>query len=577
MRRAEADDTPSTSQPVRPGALARTGSWQRAVPWLLAGLLVLIGATQLDQYSVTWDEALGDLFFGDRYFSYFTSLDRDYLDFSAEPHPAGRTPDLSASPFRNRPWEYYPLVNVLGAACTALLHRGLGVLDPFDAFHAVNLLLGALFLIGFYRFVERRRDSACATLAVLLLFTAPRIVVHLLANTKDFPELVLFGAALLVFVGALERGSIRALLLAGMLTGAALATKANALFLAPIFLLAVLATGAWSRFGGWRKLTAGGVAAALLALAIPLLSWPYLWSAPIEHATLHLQYIAGQVNQVRAESLLSPLAAIAFTTPLPWLLLALWGVVPTVRAARRREPLAVVVLAWIAVTIGRMYLPGAVNFDGVRHFLELFPALALLALEGAQSLAAVLDQRIGNQVRGGRRTLWAAIACLAVIAQIAPTVRLHPHQIAYWNVLTGGTSGAFERGLPQAGDYWALSYRQGMRWLNENAEPGARLGVPIVEHAVRLTAPVRLRSDIQLLDLSSPTSPRIPPEFVGYLLQMAAADPDLPIYVMFVRRDDWSNPVMEFCRTQLEPVYEIEVDGAAILQIFRLPAVELGS
>ena len=89
-------------------------------PWLLplvaVALLCLVGFGALDRYGVTWDEALGDFFFGQRYLSYFTSFDPIYLDFAADPYPTDRLPDLRASPFRNRPWEYYPVANTLAAA-----------------------------------------------------------------------------------------------------------------------------------------------------------------------------------------------------------------------------------------------------------------------------------------------------------------------------------------------------------------------------------------------------------------------------------------------------------------------------
>ena len=67
-------------------------------------------------------------------------------------------------------------------------------------------------------------------------------------------------------------------------------------------------------------------------------------------------------------------------------------------------------------------------------------------------------------------------------------MRTHPFQIAYWNVLAGGTAGAYSSGLPQAGDYWGMSYRLGLEWLNDNAPPDSALAVPVVEHAVRLVA-----------------------------------------------------------------------------------------
>ena len=110
------------------------------LPLLAVILLLIAGFLSLSSYSVTWDEALGDLFFGQRYLSFFTSLDPQYLDFDADPYPEGRIPDLGLSPFRHKPWEYYPLANTLAAAVSAVLSRGLRLLDPFDGYHAFKVL-----------------------------------------------------------------------------------------------------------------------------------------------------------------------------------------------------------------------------------------------------------------------------------------------------------------------------------------------------------------------------------------------------------------------------------------------------
>ncbi|MEM1248599.1 MAG: glycosyltransferase family 39 protein, partial [Acidobacteriota bacterium] len=356
-------------------------SWGLALA--LALLFVLLGGTQLDRYGVTWDEALGDFFFGERYLSYFLSFDARYLDFEADPYPEGHVPDLRASPFRVRPWEYYPLANILAAA-TSRVTSAAGLFDPLDGFHAVNLWLGAGFLVLLFVFAEMRWGLAPALLASVGLLSMPRVVCHALANIKDFPEMVLFSAALLAFVTAWEKGSVRGVLGAGALTGLALAAKANALFLAPIYLLCLIVGGlpnVWE--GRFRELAAAGLGAAALGVALPVALWPYLWPDPIGRIGEHLSYVSGQVFQVREESLLSPLQALLFTTPPLMLLAGAIGLIPLAQALRRRDRLAALLFSWTLVTLGRMYLPGAVNFDGIRHFLELLPALTLLAAWGA--------------------------------------------------------------------------------------------------------------------------------------------------------------------------------------------------
>ncbi len=548
--------------------------------WLGAAiaLLVVLGFAALDDYGVTWDEGLGDLFFGQRYLSYFTSFDSKFLDFDADPYPAGHSPDLTMSPFRVRPWEYYPVANVLAAATATVLSGWLGVLDWFDGFHALNLWLGAILLWVLVRCGEREIGVEAAVVSVLLLLTAPRLISHALTNTKDFPELVFFSLTLLAFHAAWTRGRALGVIGAGAISGLALGTKANALFLLPI-LLAVIALGLPRSWSGRSRaallaLSGGVVAGAGVFWA----SWPYLWQAPWERIGRHLVYVKGQISQVRPESVLEPHTALLGTTPLPFLILISIGVVDLISRLRRRDRFAVLLAAWIAVVLGRLYLPGAVNFDGVRHFLEVFPALALVAGLGA---ARCLIWTRGLATKMSARRTSAPFSRLVVatliLAAVAPgawaTVRSHPHQIAYWNRLVGGVRGAHQRALPQAGDYWGLSYRQGLRWLAEAAPQGAVLAVPVAEHTVRVVAQARLRADIGLAHVSQPTRPEIPREIVERLQALAR---ERPVYVMFVPRADWSNQLMADCLNRLEPERVWAYDGVPILLLYRYAAPEVG-
>ncbi|MCZ7649701.1 MAG: glycosyltransferase family 39 protein [Thermoanaerobaculia bacterium] len=349
----------------------------RLAAGLCAAALLLLGFPALKGANVTWDAALGDLFFGQRYLSFFTSFDARYLDFAADPYPEGHQPDLSGSPFRSRPWEYYPVANTLGAASSELLWRRLGWLDPFDGFQAVNLGFGLLLVATWLPFLARRLGLAAALAGTLLLLTAPRIAGDLLANPKDFPAMALFTAALAAFAAAWERGSVAGIAGSGALWGLALGTKANALFL-PLVVLAAVAWGprpeAWR--GRGRTLVTALAAAALAGGAVLVASWPYLWADPAGRLGEHLAYLLGRHRAMAPGSHAGALTALLWTTPLPFLLAVGLGVLPLARRLRAGDRTARLLALWIGVVLARLHLPGAVNFDGVRHFLELFPPLA---------------------------------------------------------------------------------------------------------------------------------------------------------------------------------------------------------
>lgn len=558
----------------------------RLVALGMAAVVVAFGAASLDQYNVTWDEALGDLFFGERYLSYFTSFDPDYLDFHGNPYPPERRPDLGLSPFRSRPWEYYPVANVLAAATAEILGRRLGWVDVFDGFHALNLLLAALLIVVFHRFLHRRYGLLAATAAIAFLFGHPRVIFHMMANVKDFPLMVLWTLAACAFVVAWERGSARGLLGCAALLGLALGTKANALFF-PLLPAVVLLLGglpdAWKeatrRGSAWLRLGLAVAGSAIVSLGLMVAAWPYLWADPAGRFARHLEYVGTRKSFTSAESMAPILEALLFTTPpilLLGVVLGLGWLSRRVRRSPRREWRSVDLLwpAWIVASLGRYLLPRAVNFDGVRHFLEVMPAFAALAGVGTAATARWMAGRLRaarSLSAATRRRIAAALVVLALLPGAWAVLRTHPFQACYWNVFAGGYDGARERGLPQAADYWAASYRLGLRWLNENAARDAYLAVPVVEHAVRLVAPERLRPDLRLLPVTTPFSPRIAPERLAATRRLAdeAEETGRPVYVMFVERRDWANELMLDCLRHLEPEIVWALEDAPVLSIYR--------
>ncbi|MCP4655747.1 MAG: hypothetical protein GY856_10045 [bacterium] len=536
--------------------------------WLVPAVMILAlflwAFPALDQYNVTWDEALGDLFFGERYLSFFTSGDPVYLDFLNNPYPPERSPDLGRSYFKIRPWEYYPVTNTLAAATSTVLSRWLGWLDPFDGFHAVNILLGAVLIWVFHRFLHERYGLVAATAAVGLLLSAPRVFCHMMANIKDFPLMVLYTLTVVAFFRAYEAGSVRGLLGAGVVLGLTLGTKANALFFPGIPLLLLVIGGLPERWRTRRRtLVLTLLAAGLLGVVVMFALWPYLWPDPVGRFMEHLRYIGLRKDYSRPESAAPVLQAIGLTTPVVFLALFAIGLGPCLRRAWRRERLAILLLVWIVVPLGRFLLPQAVNFDGVRHFLEIFPAMAAVAGLGAAWLGSRAVRAVATR---SPQRLKAAILVLLLVPGCWAVLRTHPFQIAYWNVFAGGFAGAYARGLPQASDYWGMSYRLGMRWINDNAPPDALLAVPVVEHAARLVAPVRLRSDILLLPVSTPFSPRIAPDRLRRTRELARGR---PLYVTFVARPDWMNELTLDCLRYLEPEMEWQLEGAPVLSIYR--------
>jgi hypothetical protein len=234
---------------------------------------------------------------------------------------------------------------------------------------------------------------------------------------------------------------------------------------------------------------------------------------------------------------------VLLTTQPLFLVLVPFGLVA---AVRRKQWF---LLCWLAVIALRLELPGSINFDGVRHFLELFPPLALAA---ALALARL------------RARVALAAALIAVVPGVAGIVRMHPFEDAYWNVFAGGLRGAAARHIPQWGEYWGTSYRQGIDWLNRNAPPHSAIAVPIAGQTVDLVAPFRLRRDIEIVRYN----PALPPYDRDRLQHLVDRSKRQPLFIMFITREEMANELTRVAERQLQPAAEWSRDGVALMRIY---------
>jgi hypothetical protein len=531
--------------------------------WIIALLLLFLatGFLTLRYYGLTWDEGLGNLFFGERYFRYFLSFNQNFLDFKADlPVLQQNTLHLFQSPFRGTPSEFPAVADTLSAASMYLFSYKLGWVNPIEGFHAFTVLLATLFLGVLYGFAAPRMGKFAALMAMLFLGTFPRFWADMHFNVKDVPEAIFFSLVIIAYLPWYERPTIWKAGLIGVLWGLALGIKANALFV-PIILLGGLLP--WSlRWQDWRDLISHlrlrllhyvGMAAS--AMVVYLISWPYLYEHPVANLKAYWTYIFDQGGRMgTAAWSIDPLRQVV--TTMPELMLAALGVglvFVTLRTWRGKQPFARILLVWLVFPILRASAPGAVNFDGIRHFMEFIPAAALIAGYGVSQLVASIFPH--------RRGVFAARAA-AVTLLCASTLLIgqtyYPYLHIYYNQLSGGLYGARNGWLgADAADYWVSSYRQGMEWLSQNAPQGSSVHPMIAGWVVDLSAPVFLRSDIRVMS-GDPL-----PDFS--VLEQS----DTPIYLMFNTRNGGQLDELAYCQQRKTPVYEIDVDRVPILLIYQ--------
>jgi hypothetical protein len=168
---------------------------------------------------------------------------------------------------------------------------------------------------------------------------------------------------------------------------------------------------------------------------------------------------------------------LAFQLPELFLVLGLTGAIGAAVAVfrsgiglKRRAAFLLVTLAAVLPIAVTVALRPAM-YNGIRHFIFVLPALAVLG--GA---AAVW---IARQLRGFRLVQLAAGAALlfGLAVPVMGMARLHPYEYTYFNWLSGGQKEARERYML---DYWGLSFKQAsqalLAWINERgaAKPNDR-------------------------------------------------------------------------------------------------------
>lgn len=532
----------------------------------LAALLVILtfltsSWLTLYRFGISWDEGLGNFFFGNRYAQYISSgFDPIYLDFGKDLGDANGELSLEGyTPFRDNYFEFPGLIDTLSGLSMRFFSYQLKLVDPVDAFHAVTVLIAALYLWGQYYYTSKLFDRQIALFSILLLATAPRFWGDSHFNPKDIPEAAFFGLSILSFLAWIQKPGLKQGTLVGVFIGFAMAVKANAVFIPVILLLWLLFRSVIYRKSKVDKLTVQktilqGAWMFLVSGFTYYLSWPLLYTSP-SLAKLYFQYIFSQGGrQGKGEWSLQPTKMILAGNAEIFVILLCVGLAFIMIMFFKRKSFSahwLMVLLWFLVPILRISAPISVNFDGFRHYLEYLPAASLIAALGAVSIIDNFKNRSAHSS--------IIVISFILFTILANTVYIYakvfPYNYIYFNQFVGGSTGAlkiFKQG--EVTDYWAVSYRDGIRWLNQSAGNGALLDVPIGDYLVTIPSGLWLREDIKIISDNQIDEYR---------------DTDREVYIMNINRPSFFKEVAKSCAGQ-PAVYEKIVDGVTVMTIHLL-------
>ncbi len=427
--------------------------------------VIIIGYILSPSIGVSWDEP-DNIFAGGVYWNFFlkgrdprvlTNGRFDTSFFSGTIYPLDTN--------LNR---YPPIPAYLGTAITALSQRfGLALNAPtiIWAFHLATAIFFGLFVATVFQFGKLFGLSYPMSLfAALVAFLYPTTFGYGFSNIKDTAQAAMFIASLYYLVRGRYTRSIKDLVIGGILWGVGLATKFNVIYVPLIW-------GIWllmeKKFSAIRFM--GMIA---LGLAIWFFVWPYLWFDPIRRGIEVVGYFTsvgeryaffwnGELFRAGIGRSLwwYPWAYLFVSTPI---LLVVLGVIGAIRAIREKGGRRILPV-WFIVPTLRAILPQAGLYDGLRHFVEIIPAVALFSAIGLETILRFWPKT-------GRVLAFVTLGYLLGINGM-----LFPYSSGYYNEFVKSPNSNFDR------DIEGLSIKEAMDWLHARYK-NFRVWAPIAGH-----------------------------------------------------------------------------------------------
>lgn len=377
--------------------------------------------------------------------------------------------------------QYGPAYLMLASALASLASAMGAPWQSVTTWHALYFVTFLACLELMYHF-SRRWLSTVASLGVMLLFASqPLLWGHAFINLKDIPFLTLFLASVHLGFIAVERAqSRRSHTLVGFVAAVVLGLTISIRSGGP-FAGILVAAYAFLKLG--KRSLSLLAAYAVVAAATTVVTWPYLWPAPLERFLQSLQTMSRFPFLVKFQFMGEFYAApelpwfyvpvifgIQLTEPTVFLILAgliltIWLVLRGKAHAASAGAVLSLFVTWTLLPIAAILGSGGGLYDNARQLFFLLPPIFLLVGIALEALERLVPSRL------------LMLLCLGLLALpgVWSSFRLHPYEYVYYNSLVGGTGGAYGR---YEMDYWATSYAEVRDWLNDHAPSGSKIWIP---------------------------------------------------------------------------------------------------
>lgn len=345
--------------------------------------------------------------------------------------------------------------------------------------HASSAVLGWVAVLCTALLVRLIAGWQAGIIALVIMLLSPRFVGDSLMNPKDIPFAAGYMMALYNMVAVLNRMPKPARWnLVGLAAGLAIALAVRAGGLLPFAYLGMFAglhfllknggLAALSNtklLGRYAFVVLGAGAAGYL---VAVFFWPYALQSPLHNPFIALSKFAELEVKIRVlyegENIMSdktpwhyPLKWMLYTIPLATIAGLVGYVLFLPRLLKKYNPLWVLMVLFAGIfPVAYIIAKHSVIHDGWRHLTFAYPPLV--------AAAALFWNELANQFADKKAIRYAVLGVMAaLLLDSAAFIATNPkYPYTYFNPLIGGINGAFGQFET---DYWGVSTRQGIEWL----------------------------------------------------------------------------------------------------------------
>ncbi len=556
-------------------------SRMKRIALLIFSVFFIVNTWLLPHYGMNWDEPIHD-FRGQAYLHYFLTGKKDYKDlppfqkyyqkddtifFDPIDKEKNKIPKRSMNQDNQANFGFFlkdfghpPFSDIVASISNFILFQQLRLINDVDSYHVYSVFLASVLVGAVFFWTSQRYSKFAGLIALLALSSYPLFLGELHNNIKDVPETVFYSLALITLYEAITQRKKYYVLLSSLFCGFAFGTKFNVIFL-PFIILPwtfIYIRRSKKPIKKYITLLPSVVLYPVIVIIIFYISWPFLWNSPISNFLKVVGYYRdiginpGFDTRFITYFGINTYAAqwIAFSTPLVTLFFSFFGLVFFLtKGLREKKNTSLLIFFWLLIPIGRVSMPHAGIYGGVRQIMEFVPAMAIMAGLGAMWLRDTLAMKIKWLSPHYRRLIFSVFIMLSFLPIVIKLISIHPNEAVYFNPLIGGLKGAKERNLPEWGQNLGSVNKQGIMWLNRHAETHAKLAT---NFGLGSSIPaIFLRSDLLFANGSRSTMERKGEYIIGLTHQSGFE------HTYF----------FQYLDKFLDPVYEVSVDGVPILRI----------